>query len=96
VRRVGAWARRIGLPRYVFGVVPHEPKPFYVDLGSPIYIDIFLSYLANATALGLSEMLPAHGELWLSDVDGRSYTSELRFAAVDPERWSPARADHDP
>jgi len=89
VRRVAAWARRLGLPRHVFGTVPHEPKPFYVDLGSPIYIDIFVRYLANATALGLSEMLPAHDELWLSDAGDKSYTSELRLAAVDPQRWSP-------
>jgi len=91
VRRVAAWAKRLGLPRYLFGTVPHEPKPFYLDLGSPIYIDIFVRYLTGATALGLSEMLPAHGELWLSDADGKSYTSELRFAAVDPRHWSPIR-----
>jgi len=89
IRRISAWARRLGLPRFAFGTVPHEPKPFYVDFGSPIYIDIFVRYLTGATALGLSEMLPAHDELWLRDGDGRSYTSELRLAAVDPECWSP-------
>jgi hypothetical protein len=88
VRRVNAWARRLGLPRYVFGTVPHEPKPFYIDFGSPIYIDVFVRYLSGATALGLSEMLPGHDELWLRDRDGGSYTSELRIAAVDPEPWS--------
>ena len=91
IRRVSAWARRLGLPRFAFGTVPHEPKPFYVDFGSPVYIDIFVRYLTDATALGLSEMLPAHHELWLRDGDGRSYTSELRLAAVDPECWSPTR-----
>ena len=89
VRRVNAWARRLGLPRHVFGTVPHEPKPFYVDFGSPIYIDLFVRYLKDATALGLSEMLPGLGDLWLSDASGSSYTSELRFAAVDPQKWSP-------
>jgi hypothetical protein len=89
VRRVGTWAKRLGLPRHVFGTVPHEPKPFYVDLASPIYIDDFVRYLTDATTLGLSEMLPASNELWLLDRDGNSYTSELRFAAVDPQRWSP-------
>jgi hypothetical protein len=88
VKRVNAWARRLGLPRYVFGTVPHEAKPFYVDLGSPIYIDVFVRYLAKATALGLSEMLPGPGELWLRDAAGEPYTSELRIAAVDPEPWS--------
>jgi hypothetical protein len=88
VKRVNTWARRLGLPRYVFGTVPHEPKPFYLDLGSPIYIDVFVRYLRGATALGLSEMLPGHDELWLLDGDGASYASELRVAAVDPEPWS--------
>ncbi len=92
VRRVRGWAKALGLPRYVFGTVPHEPKPFYIDFGSPIYIDIFVRYLGEATRLGLSEMLPAHDELWLSDADGGSYTSELRFAAVDPVPWSAASA----
>jgi hypothetical protein len=91
VRRVSMWARRLGLPRYAFGTVPHEPKPFYVDFASPIYIDVFVRYLTDATSLGLSEMLPGPDELWLVDSDGRSYTSELRFAAVDPKRWSPTR-----
>jgi hypothetical protein len=91
VRRVGTWAKRLGLPRHAFGTVPHEPKPFYVDLASPIYIDDFVRYLTDATTLGLSEMLPASDELWLTDRDGNSYTSELRFAAVDPQRWSPTR-----
>ncbi|HEY0990138.1 MAG TPA: lantibiotic dehydratase [Kofleriaceae bacterium] len=89
IRRISAWARRLGLPRFAFGTVPDEPKPFYVDFGSPIYIDVFVRYLTGATALGLSEMLPAHDELWLRDGHGRSYTSELRLAAVDPECWSP-------
>jgi hypothetical protein len=91
IRRVSAWARRLGLPRFAFGTVPHEPKPFYVDLGSPLYIDIFVRYLTDASELGLSEMLPGHHELWLRDDDSRSYTSELRLAAVDPECWSPIR-----
>jgi hypothetical protein len=90
VRRVNAWARRLGLPRHVFGTVPHEPKPFYVDFGSPIYVDLFVRYLTNAAALGLSEMLPGHDQLWLPDLDGKLYTSELRFAAVDPRPWSPS------
>lgn len=90
VRRVRTWARAHGMPRHVFATVPHEPKPFYVDFGSAIYIDIFVRYLGDATRLGVSEMLPAHDELWLRDADARSYTSELRFAAVDPVRWTAA------
>jgi hypothetical protein len=90
VRRVRGWARALGLPRCVFASVPHEPKPFYVDFGSPSYIDIFVRCLGDAARLAISEMLPGHDQLWLSDADGRSYTSELRFAAVDPERWTEA------
>jgi len=26
VRRVVTWAKRLGLPRHVFGTVPHEPQ----------------------------------------------------------------------
>ncbi|HEY0194605.1 MAG TPA: lantibiotic dehydratase [Kofleriaceae bacterium] len=89
IRRVRTWADQLGLPRYLFGTVPHEPKPFYLDLGSPIYIDIFVRYLADATSLGLSEMLPGHADLWLTDAAGAAYTSELRFAAVDPQPWAP-------
>jgi len=39
-------------------------------MGSPIYVDIFVRYLTEATALGLSEMLPGPDELWLLDRDG--------------------------
>jgi hypothetical protein len=90
VKRVNAWARRLGVPRYVFATVPHEPKPIYVDFGSPILIDNFVRLLPKATTLGLSEMLPGHDDLWLPDADGNLYTCELRVAAVDPEPWSAA------
>jgi hypothetical protein len=84
------WARKLGLPRFVFATVPPEPKPIYVDLGSPVQVEIFIGYLRNADELGLSEMLPGHDDLWLSDAQGQRYTSELRVAATDPRRWSPA------
>ncbi|HEY0191354.1 MAG TPA: lantibiotic dehydratase, partial [Kofleriaceae bacterium] len=88
LRRVDAWARRLGVPRYVFVTVPHEPKPIYVDLSSPILVESFVRLLTKATGLGLSEMLPGHAELWLPDGAGQRYTSELRIAAVDPIAWS--------
>lgn len=34
----------------------------------------------------ISEMLPGPGQAWLSDAQGRRYTSELRFVAVDLSR----------
>jgi hypothetical protein len=83
------WARRLGLPRFVFATVPPEPKPIYVDLGSPVQAEIFVAYLRNADELGLSEMLPGHDELWLGDAQGQRYTSELRVVATDPRRWAP-------
>ncbi|HET7499714.1 MAG TPA: lantibiotic dehydratase [Kofleriaceae bacterium] len=83
------WAKRLGLPRFVFATVPPEPKPIYVDFGSPVQVEIFVAYLRNASELGLSEMLPGHDELWLCDAQGQRYTSELRIAATDPRRWSP-------
>ncbi|HEY0990137.1 MAG TPA: lantibiotic dehydratase, partial [Kofleriaceae bacterium] len=89
IRRVNAWARGLGMPRYVFVTVPHEPKPFYVDFSSPILVDNFLRLLPKAPTLGVSEMLPGHDGLWLPDAAGQRYSCELRVAAVDPVRWSP-------
>jgi hypothetical protein len=83
------WARGLGLPRFVFATVPPEPKPIYVDFGSPAQVDVFVAYLRNANEIGLSEMLPGHDELWLDDARGRRYTSELRVVATDPVRWTP-------
>jgi len=83
------WARELGLPRFVFATVPPEPKPIYVDLGSPVQVEVFVAFLRNADELGLSEMLPGHDELWLPDAQGRRYTSELRVVATDPRPWVP-------
>jgi hypothetical protein len=84
------WAQKLGLPRFVFATVVPEAKPIYVDFGSPVQVEIFLGYLRHADELGLSEMLPGHDELWLTDRDGERYTCELRLAATDPVAWSPA------
>jgi hypothetical protein len=83
------WARGLGLPRFVFATVPPEPKPIHVDFGSPVQIEIFVTYLRAAEELGLSEMLPGPDELWLHDAQGHRFTSELRVAATDPRRWEP-------
>jgi hypothetical protein len=83
------WANKLGLPRFVFATVPPEPKPIYVDFGSPVQVEIFIAHLRNADELGLSEMLPGHDDLWLNDAHGQRYTSELRVTATDPRRWSP-------
>lgn len=83
------WARRLGLPRFVFVKTPAEPKPFYVDLVSPIYIELFGKAVrrsqeaASDAAIVVSEMLPAPDHAWVPDAAGRRYTSELRMVAVD-------------
>lgn len=82
------WARRHGLPRHVFIKVPEEPKPCFIDLASPIYIELLAKMARKGSSVTVSEMLPALDELWLTDAHGSLYTCELRVAAVDPQPWS--------
>ncbi|MFB9392282.1 lantibiotic dehydratase [Streptomyces coeruleoprunus] len=87
--RARAWARERDLPRFVFVVSPTEPRPFYVDFDSPVYVNIFakaarrLARKDPGARLVVSEMLPTPEQAWLADDEGRTYTSELRFVAVD-------------
>ncbi|WP_437806163.1 lantibiotic dehydratase [Sorangium sp. So ce1078] len=81
------WARRAGLPRLVFVRIPEEVKPCYLDLDSPVYVEIFAKLVRRASAVSITEMLPAIDEAWLLDAEGRSYTSELRIVALDAEPW---------
>ena len=85
------WARRHGLPRFCFYRAPGETKPVFLDLDSPIYVDV-LARLARARGQGspdgggdllISEMLPGIDQAWLSDHEGNRYTCELRVAALD-------------
>jgi len=84
------WARSYSLPRFVFVKVPIEVKPFYVDLASPIYVDILAKFLRRMNEEGepgalvsVTEMLPQPQETWLSDAEGNRYTSEFRCVAVE-------------
>jgi hypothetical protein len=88
---VRAWAKGMGLPRWIFVKAPHERKPVYVDFESPIYVDIFTKLARRASTLVLSEMLPSPSETWLPDSAGQRYTCELRIAAVDPHPWPSSR-----
>ncbi|OXY88632.1 lantibiotic dehydratase [Streptomyces diastatochromogenes] len=87
--RARHWQRRHELPRFVFVVSPTEPRPFYVDFDSPVYITILakaarrLARKDPGARLKVSEMLPTPEQAWLTDDEGRRYTSELRFVAVD-------------
>ena len=81
------WARSHDLPRLLFYKVPEEPKPCFLDLDSPSFVDLFLKLVRKASKVHVSEMLPSVDECWLADAEGRRYTSELRIAAVDPVAW---------
>jgi hypothetical protein len=84
------WARANRMPRFVFAKSPVEVKPFYVDFGSPVYVDTFakivrrsMENLPEGKMITISEMVPDHNQIWLPDNEGRRYTSELRIVAVD-------------
>lgn len=84
------WASAKGLPRFIFARSPIEVKPIYIDLASPISIDIFAKIIRLASENGpagavisITEMLPALDQSWLPDKEDRRYTSELRVIAFD-------------
>lgn len=84
------WQQATALPRFVFFKIPEETKPCFLDFASPLYVEHFrrmarrmLRESHNDARLLLSEMLPAPEQLWLSDAEGRRYTSEIRLVAVD-------------
>ena len=84
------WARIQGIPRFSFYHVISETKPCYLDLDSPIYVDLFAKQLRGALASDLpkktfllSEMLPTLDQLFLTDSEGNLYTSEFRMAALE-------------
>ena len=39
--RARRWREEHGMPRFVFVVSPTEPRPFYLDFDSPVYVNIF-------------------------------------------------------
>lgn len=84
---VRRWAERYGLPRFCFYKFFHEVKPCYLDLDSPIYIDIFVKMLRAAGEESIdfwvSEMLPRVAQTWLQDAEGQRYTCELRTVTFD-------------
>ncbi|MFI0165558.1 lantibiotic dehydratase [Streptomyces sp. NPDC017095] len=87
--RARHWRDTHELPRFVFVVSPTEPRPFFVDFDSPVYVNI-LAKAARRLArkdpdarLTVTEMLPTPEQAWLTDDQGHRYTSELRLVAVD-------------
>ncbi|WP_410534802.1 lantibiotic dehydratase [Streptomyces sp. KL2] len=86
--RARQWREETGLPRFVFVASPAEPRPFYVDFDSPVYVTVLAKALRRLARrdpdgqVAVTEMLPTPEQTWLTDDEGRSYTSELRFVAV--------------
>jgi len=95
--RVRRWIKNRGLPQKMFVKSVLEVKPFYVDLESPVLVEILCRAIRRMNSSGaegeafiFSEMLPGPHQLWLQDAKEASYTSELRFAVVDlkARSWS--------
>jgi Lantibiotic dehydratase, N terminus len=85
-----AWAAEHGLPRHVFLRFDGEKKPIYADLTSLASIDLISrSFRRSRRDVGadakvtITEMVPSPDEAWLTDSEGRRYTTELRMVAVD-------------
>jgi len=76
------WATDLGVPRWFFVKVPHETKPMFIDLESPIFVELLTKLARSATSMNVSEMLPAIDEAWLPDEKRNSYTSEFRILAL--------------
>ncbi|MEV7098329.1 lantibiotic dehydratase [Amycolatopsis sp. NPDC051045] len=95
--RARQWREELRLPRFVFVVSPAEPRPFYVDFDSPVYVDILAKAVRRSARrdpgahLTITEMLPAPDQTWLTDDAGQAYTAELRFVAVDQAPPPPAK-----
>lgn len=86
------WRRRLNLPERCFVKVSTEPKPFYVDLGSPLFVSACCAVLRAArkargadVAVTVTEMLPDLGHAWVPGPDGERYFGELRLQVTDPE-----------
>lgn len=84
------WMVGRGIPRRVFVKTPLEWKPFYLDMESPVLIEILCRTIRKLRDAGqpeaeltFSEMLPDIDQTWLRDATGARYTCELRFVLVD-------------
>jgi hypothetical protein len=89
-RAVQRWACELGLPRHVFVRVEGERKPYYVDLSSPLLVNMIAAVVRTAardhadSAMTITEMHPGPDEAWLPHGPGGARClSELRIAIVD-------------
>jgi hypothetical protein len=81
-------ARAQGWPRFLFGRVARERKPFLLDTASPFSHELLRHLVRKGGAIRFEEMLPGPEGLFLEDARGR-YTFELRMQV---ERWSEGAA----
>jgi hypothetical protein len=82
----------------VFYRVPVELKPTAADFRSIVLVNVLAKHIRRTQAAGhaeytVTEMLPAPGQLWLTDREGRHYSSELRIVAYDNATEQGAVAD---
>jgi hypothetical protein len=82
------WRQDHQLPERVFYRVPVELKPTAADFSSIVLVNLFAKHIRQTQAAGhgeftVTEMLPDLDQLWLTDRQGRRYSSELRFVAYD-------------
>lgn len=80
-------AARYGIRRHTYWRSAPGVKPIYLDLHSPLLAAVLLRELRRAAKrcreVTFTEMHPGPGQLWLPDVQGRRYTSELRLTVAD-------------
>jgi hypothetical protein len=100
-RFVGArqWVQKQSLPRFVFVRTPAETKPYYIDLESPVFVEILAKAIrqsyeeaSDEAPITVIEMLPTPDQAWLPDAEGNRYTSELRIVAVDQKKYPVMRS----
>jgi hypothetical protein len=90
--------QRLDLPERVFVKLGTEPKPTYVDLAGPGYVQALCTMLRTAARTGpdvavtITEQLPSTQDSWLTDAAGERYVSELRFQLTDPAEYRPRGA----
>ena len=82
------WRQEQQLPERVFYRVPVEVKPTAADFRSIVLVNLLAKHIRQTRAAGhaeysVTEMLPDLDQLWLTDRQGRRYSSELRMIAYD-------------
>ncbi len=87
------WVREWSLPARLFVKLKGERKPMFVDLESPVLVELLaraVRRLAGSSIIHseeknveVTEMLPDGEECWLTDRAGHRYTSELRLVTLD-------------